>query len=227
MKTAATTPPPPDPFAETFDQPDPVAGETHATQALALYRHIARQPFFKGLSIHHLHRLAESAWEMKFEPGQTIFSEGSPANRFYLILTGKVVLEAEKPDRNVAPVQTLGPGHDLGWSWLFPPYSLTLSAHAVEPTETIFFYGTRLREQCEQDHELGYQLTKRAAEALNQCLKATRQRWMECMAANPDLAPASPPESVAPVDPPILRSIATDGPAPAGNPSTGTEGERL
>ena len=221
MTTAATPPPPPDQFAETFDQPDPVAGETHAAQALALYRHIARQPFFKGLSIHHLHRLAESAWEMKFEPGQTIFSEGSPANRFYLILTGKVLLQAEKPDRNVFPIQTLGPGDDLGWSWLFPPYSLTLSAHAVEPTETIFFYGTRLREQCEQDHELGYQLTKRAAQALNECLKATRRRLMECIAANPDISSAIPPELGGPGDPSTLRSAATeDGPAPVADPPT-------
>jgi len=221
VKPAVTTSPPPGQFAESVDPPEPVAGETQATQAQALYQHIARQPFFNGLSDRHLRLLAESAWEMKFEPGQAIFSEGSPANRFYLILTGKVLLQAEKPDRNVFPVQTLGPGDDLGWSWLFPPYSLTLSAHAVEPTETIFFYGTRLREQCEQDHELGYQLTKRAAEALNECLKATRRRLMECLAAHPDVSAAIPPELGGPGDPSTLRiSAAEDGSAPVEDPPT-------
>jgi CRP/FNR family transcriptional regulator, cyclic AMP receptor protein len=78
------------------------------------------------------------------------------------------------------PIQTLGPGDDLGWSWLFPPYYLHLSARALEPTRTIFFHGTRLREQCEQDHDLGYQLMKRIAEVLIQRLRATQQRLMEC-----------------------------------------------
>lgn len=115
---------------------------------------------------------------MQFEPGQSIFEEGSPANRFYLILAGKVVLESEKADRTVIPVQTLGAGDDLGWSWLFPPYSMHFSARALEPTRTIFFYGTRLREQCEADHEFGYQLMKRIAEVATQCLQTTTRRLL-------------------------------------------------
>ncbi|HEY5043017.1 MAG TPA: Crp/Fnr family transcriptional regulator [Verrucomicrobiae bacterium] len=144
-----------------------------------LYNRIARQPFFKGLEARHLHLLAASALEMQFETGQTIFQEGSPANSFYLILAGKVVLEAETADRNLIPIQTLGPGDDLGWAWLFPPYSVRLSARALEPTRTIFFFGTRLREQCEQDHELGYQLMQRIAQVATQCLRATQQRLVE------------------------------------------------
>ncbi len=114
--------------------------------------------------------------EMQFETGQSILQEGSPANRFYLILEGKVALESELERRGQIPVKTLGPGDDLGWSWLFPPYSLHFSARALEPTRTIFFYGTRLREQCEADHELGYQLMKRIAEVLIQHLQAMQQR---------------------------------------------------
>ncbi len=145
----------------------------------SLYSLIAQQPFFKGLSGHHLQLLADSAMEMQFEAGQSILQEGSPANRFYLILEGKVVLESEVKEHGTIPILTLGPGDDLGWSWLFPPYSIHLSARALEPTQTIFFYGTRLREQCEQDHELGYQLMKRIAEVATQCLRATQQRLME------------------------------------------------
>ena len=152
-----------------------------STEALtaSLYELIAQQPFFKGLNSQQLHLLAVSALEMKFEAGATIFDEGSPANRFYLILAGRVVLSSEMEDRNVIPIQTLGPGDDLGWSWLFPPYSLHFSAHALEPTTAIFFYGTRLREQCEQDHELGYQLMKRIAEVATQSLRATQRRLMQ------------------------------------------------
>ena len=93
-----------------------------------LYALIAEQPFFKGLNPQQLQLLAASALEMKFETGATIFVEGSPANRFFLILSGRVELSSEMEDRNVIPIQTLGPGDDLGWSWLFPPYLMHFSA---------------------------------------------------------------------------------------------------
>ncbi len=77
------------------------------------------------------------------------------------------------------PIRTLGPGDDLGWGWLFPPYYMHFSACAVEPTRTIFIYGTRLREKCDANHELGYQLMKRVAEVVVRNLNATQQRLLE------------------------------------------------
>ena len=153
--------------------------EASSRVAKSLYDLIAQQPFFKGLNAHQLQLLTDSAMEMQFEAGQKLFQEGSLANRFYLILEGKVVLESELAEHDMIPIQTLGPGDDLGWSWLFPPHVLHSSARALETTRTIFFYGTRLREQCEQDHDLGYQLMRRVAEVLIQRLQATQQRLME------------------------------------------------
>lgn len=150
----------------------PVVLEPAEALAKSLYKLIDAQPFFKGITVAHLELLAASALEMKFEAGQTIFAAGSPANRFYLILEGQVVLETEVAERNQMVIQTLWPGDDLGWSWLFPPYSLHFSARAVEPTRTIFFYGTRLREQCEADHELGYQMMRRIAEVATRSMQA-------------------------------------------------------
>lgn len=187
MKAPTAPIPRPNPFAEVSAKLEPCASEAGYAQSQALYTLIAQQPFFKGLNPHQLQVLTDSALEMKFEPEQIIFAEGSPANRFYLILEGKVVLESETKEHGVMiPIQTLGSGDDLGWSWLFPPYYMHLSARALEPTKTIFFYGTRLLEQCEQDHELGYQLMKRIAEVATQCLQATQQRLMEYIDKHPN-----------------------------------------
>ncbi len=153
--------------------------DTSETQAAALCTLIKQQPFFKGLNARQLELITESALEMKFETGATIFEEGSPANRFYLVLSGKVELSAEMEDRNVIPIQTLGPGDDLGWSWLFPPYCMHFRARAMVPTTTVFFYGPRLREQCEADHELGYQIMKRTAEVATEALRVTQKRLMQ------------------------------------------------
>jgi CRP/FNR family cyclic AMP-dependent transcriptional regulator len=145
-----------------------------------LYKLIERQPFFKGLNPPQLQLLADSAMKSEFETGQWILRDAEPANRFYLILEGRVVLESEVKDRGSVPIRTLGPGDDLGWSWLFPPYYTHFGARAIEPVKAIFFYGTRLREKCEEDHELGYEIMKRIAGVAVQNLHATQQRLMEC-----------------------------------------------
>src|SRR5277367_4665333 len=118
-----------------------------------LYDLIAQQPFFKELSASHLQLLTKSAMKMQFEPGRQIFHEGEPSNRFYLILEGKVEVESESKEGDQASLGILGPGDGLGWSWLFPPHYAQFSMRAIEPTKTIFFYGTRLRQQCEDDHD--------------------------------------------------------------------------
>ena len=141
---------------------------------------IAQQPFFKGLNKHLIQLLADSAMEMQFKPGDLIYRQGDPANRFYLILEGKVLIESEVKERGVLPIRTLGPGDDLGWAWLLPPHYMHFSARAIESTRAIFFYGTRLLEKCETNHELGYQLMKRVAEAVVHNLNATQQRLMAC-----------------------------------------------
>lgn len=157
--------------------PDIATANLASSQLITL---VAQQPFFKGMSDHLIQLLADSIMEMQFKPGDWIYRQGNPANRFYLILEGKVLIESEVKERGTIPIRTLGPGDDLGWAWLFSPHYMHFSACAIEPTRAIFFYGTRLREKCEANLELGYQLMKRVAEVVVRNLNATQQRLLEC-----------------------------------------------
>src|SRR5688572_25909969 len=140
---------------------------------------IATHPFLKDLDPHQQRLLADCAMEKEFEAGEVIFQEGDPANRFYLILEGKVVLQSYVKDRGRVEIQTIQGGDVLGWSWLLPPYYWQFDARAVEPTKAIFFYATPLRDEAEEDHELGYELYKRIAQVMLKRLQATRRRLLE------------------------------------------------
>jgi CRP/FNR family transcriptional regulator, cyclic AMP receptor protein len=135
---------------------------------------ISKHPFFEGMSVHHVRLLCDCSMPMNFATGEWIFREGDIANRFYLIQKGKVALEAYVQLKGHTCIQLLGAGDVLGWSWLFPPYIWHFSARALEPIDAIFIYGTPLREQCESDHDLGYELMKRMAELMMKRLQATR-----------------------------------------------------
>jgi len=131
-------------------------------------------PFLKGFKAEHLELLAASALPAHFQTGEVIFREGEMANRFYLVTQGAIVLETYTKDRGGALVEKIGAGDVLGWSWLFPPYYWRMDARAVEPSNAIFFYGTRLRQEAEQDHDLGYELMCRVAAVAIQRLQAAR-----------------------------------------------------
>lgn len=111
----------------------------------------------------------------EFMAGDVILNEGDSANRFYLILEGKVDLESLEMGTGAVQIQTLGKGDVLGWSWLFPPYYWHFDARAVVPTKAIFFYGTRLRELCGDNHDLGYELMTRVSEIIIKRLQAARR----------------------------------------------------
>lgn len=141
---------------------------------------LAAQPFLKGIPPEHLKVLVGDAMPAEFKAGEAIFEEGDPANRFYLIRSGKVELRSPiDPDHEPITIETIEADSVLGWSWLFPPYCWHFEARAVTPVKAIFFYGTRLREQCEADHELGYELMKRVSAVVVERLQATRRRLAE------------------------------------------------
>src|SRR5665213_2185052 len=144
---------------------------------------LAAQPFLKEMSARQLELLAENAMLAEFKTDELIFKEGSPANRFYILLSGEVMLESPGPkcddERGTVQIETIGVGSVLGWSWQFAPYYSHFSARIVSPVKAIFFYGTRLREQCESDHDLGYELMKRVAAIFIERLQATREKLSE------------------------------------------------
>jgi CRP-like cAMP-binding protein len=108
-----------------------------------------------------------------------IFRAGETANRFYLIENGSVVLESEGNGKSPVVIDTIGAGDLLGWSWIFPPYKWHFDARATEPTTAIFFYGTILREYCEKDPALGYELFKRMSEVMMKRLQLARTHLID------------------------------------------------
>jgi CRP/FNR family transcriptional regulator, cyclic AMP receptor protein len=145
---------------------------------------VALHPFLAGMNRALLSSLTDCAMATHFKKGQTILREGDFANRFYLVESGKVVLESGADFSHPVVLETIGSGDLLGWSWIFPPYVWQFTARAIEPTTAIFFYGTILREYCEKDHSLGYELFKRMSAVMVKRLQAARQRMLSSREAD-------------------------------------------
>ena len=159
-------------------------------QTEALAARVMLHPFLAGMNRVQLALLTDCAMVTHFKTGQAILCDGEFANRFYLIETGKVVLESVAGMGDPVVIETIGSGDLLGWSWMFPPYTWQFTARAVEPTTAIFFYGTILREYCEKDHSLGYELFKRMSAVMIKRLQAARKKMLAFHAHGAALEPS-------------------------------------
>lgn len=147
-----------------------------------LERIIAQHPYLSGLKPEYLELLTGCAANRVFEPGEYIFREGSEANEFYLIRSGKVAVEMAMPAHEPIAVATVGEGEVLGWSWLLPPYQWKFHGRVVEPTRAFALDGKCLRRKCEENHDLGYELLKRFSQIISARLDDARFQLLDVYA---------------------------------------------
>jgi CRP-like cAMP-binding protein len=134
---------------------------------------------FEGMRPEHLDLIAGCGKIAAFEAGEQLFSEGDPADDFYLLRHGRVALELFMPGRGALTVSTHDPGEVVGWSWLFSPYRWHLDGRAIERGSAVVFDGECLRGKAESDHDLGYELMKRFAAQMVERLQATRVQLLD------------------------------------------------
>ena len=108
-----------------------------------------------------------------------MFHQGDPANNFYLIRSGTVSVEIPAITGPTLQIQSLGPDKILGWSWLIAPFRWNFQARVTEDAEIFAFDGAALRDRCEEDPRLGYELLKRFAGLMSERLESARRKMID------------------------------------------------
>ncbi|MFG3255348.1 cyclic nucleotide-binding domain-containing protein [Streptomyces sp. NPDC048172] len=140
---------------------------------------LTKNRILASLPAGHGETLLRLSREVSFPRGATLFVEGDPADRFWILRSGTVALEAHVPGRCAQALDTLGHGDLVGWSWLFPPYRWHLSGRAVAPVHAYEFDARAVRELCEQDPVLGNAVSVAVARVVAHRLRAARSRLLE------------------------------------------------
>jgi len=139
-----------------------------------LERIVLEHPFFAGLGPEFGVAISGCARNLRFAAGDYLFREGEPANKFYLLRQGSVAVELHSPGQQPLIVATFREGDILDGSWLVPPYLWTFDARASELVRVLGVDARCLRDKCEADHDLGYELMKRFAGVMGERLRVTR-----------------------------------------------------
>jgi len=139
-------------------------------------------PFFHGLKEEYLNFITGCAANVRFKEGDILLKEGDAADQFFLVREGKVAVEISVPQHDSITIQTIQDGEILGWSWLVPPHKNRFSCRAMEETRVISLDGKCLRNKCEDNHDLGYELLKRLAVIFTERLEVTRKQLINIYA---------------------------------------------
>jgi CRP/FNR family transcriptional regulator, cyclic AMP receptor protein len=144
-----------------------------------LERIVLQHPFFADLGAAFAEAILGCARNLRVAAQEYVVREGEPADEFYLIRYGGVALELHAPGRRPIIVATLHEGEVLDGSWLVPPYRWAFDARTLELTRLLGVSAKCLRDKCEADHDLGYELMKRFAGAIGEKLHAARLQALD------------------------------------------------
>lgn len=151
---------------------------------------IRRFPFFAGLDLEQINKLAKLGTEVIVEEGHYFFHENDVLDKFYVNLEGAVGIVYEVPERDVEHKvadqfarklktkdivsSTVGPGEMFGWPGLVPPHKARASSKALTPCRVISFDAAALMDEFNKDCGFGYIMTQKAAQVVGDRLRDLR-----------------------------------------------------
>jgi CRP/FNR family cyclic AMP-dependent transcriptional regulator len=148
-----------------------------------LERIVLAHPFFAGFEQELGELVSGCARNHRFEPGKYLFHLGDDADEFYLIRHGTVTLEILPPGQPPVVFSTEREGDIVGTSWLVPPYRWSYDARAVELVRAIGIDARCLRDKCEANHHLGFEMMKRFLPVIMQQLDDARLQILDVYGA--------------------------------------------
>lgn len=137
---------------------------------------LARHAFCAAMTPAVRERLAACAQAVRFDEGAYLLRQNAPAKTFYLIEAGQVEIKIAGAATGHAPLETLGAGEAVGWSWFLPPHRWHFDAVARVPTEVLALDADCLRSAMDADSDVGYAITRGLLEVVAQRLQAARMQ---------------------------------------------------
>ncbi len=138
-----------------------------------------RSELLRTLTNTELDLFESVASEVYLSTGDVLFEEGGEADRFYIIVNGRISLELTSPGRSPMTIQTLGPGDLVGVSWFFPPYRWNWRARAVDDTGLVAFDAVEVRRQCGLNRDLALEVLAVVAEETVRRLHRSRIQLLD------------------------------------------------
>ena len=127
---------------------------------------LSETPLFSALDSEAAQALRESMVEQSIKRADTLFLEGEPGDRLYVLLEGKMKLSHSSGDGRESVFMVLGPGDMFGELSLFDPGPRTSTAVAVTDSRVLGLSNSQLRPWLNARPEVAHSLLQALANRL-------------------------------------------------------------
>lgn len=157
---------------------------------------LAAMELFEGLPGHALHAIAAMCKEMRFAPGEVIFSPEQSSNWIYLLVDGSVrlTLHASPLPEPVTVAVLETPGQAFGFSGVVGQGHHNSSAEAVSGARVLAIDGHPFLDYLEKESGIGVLVMRRVARVISRRLAAMRRLLLETI-IDYERPPSSTPEN--------------------------------
>lgn len=138
--------------------------------------------WFFELNQQQRNRIGEISIRKDVDELETIFLEGDKEDYTYILLNGQVAIEMAIPGHDPVRVHLSEPGEIIGWSSVIPIIRQRVAtARSTTPCQLLAIESVKLRELCDEDHDMGYFLMRRLANSVATRLLVTRLQLVDLL----------------------------------------------
>ena len=143
---------------------------------------LKKTAIFAELDDDELGRVAEICQEQRFKSGQTIFKEGEPGNRFYIIVAGDVRISRNIPGAGEEALAVLPPGSCFGEMSVFDRSERSTDAVANSPVTVITITRPDFEMLLDFNREMAYKILWSMVRILSSRLRVTNDNLRSLLA---------------------------------------------
>ena len=134
-----------------------------------------------------LDNLAQITDILKFDRDEILFRENDPAERFYMMRSGNVLLEQRISEQVTACIGSIKPGFSFGWSAMTEDGLYTSDAVCVEPSEIYSFKRDKIQKLFLKDPEMGLRMYQRLLVIIKKRLDHRTGQFRQAIKNHPDM----------------------------------------
>jgi CRP-like cAMP-binding protein len=131
--------------------------------------------------------LADIIDVLKYDKDEMIFREGEPAERFFMLRQGSVLLEQRISENATACVGSIKPGYSFGWSAMVEDGLYTTDAVCVELSDVFSFRREKICNLFERDPEMGFLFYQRLLVIIKKRLDYRTEQFRRAIMNHPDM----------------------------------------
>ena len=125
---------------------------------------------------------------LHFEEDDIVFREGDPADRFYILKYGKILLEKKISEKISFAIGAIKPGYSFGWSAMLNDRAgYSTRTVCAEPCQVFSLRAAKLKALLAEEPEIGFLFMQQLLEVVKNRLDHRTSQFVTVLRNHPDI----------------------------------------